>query len=73
MVPTSEFELDHKSYCILYITGTVSRDFLTMVFFIRQLLLVLLDMPRKDFEFFQIIDELFVFVIDSPMYSSPWS
>ncbi len=32
--------------------GTVSRDFLTLVFFIKQLLLVTLDIPKKDFEFF---------------------
>jgi hypothetical protein len=32
--------------------GTVSRDFLTLVFFIKQLLLVPLDMSKKDFEFF---------------------
>ncbi len=32
--------------------GTVSRDFFTLFFFIKQLLLFPLDMPRKDFEFF---------------------
>jgi hypothetical protein len=36
----------------LCLKGTVSRDFLTLVFFIKQLLLVPLDMPKKDFEFF---------------------
>jgi hypothetical protein len=46
----------------------MSRDFLTLVFFIKQLLLVPLDMPRKDFEFFRISKELFVFVIDT----HPW-
>ncbi len=35
-----------------HVKGTVSRDFLTLVFFIKQLLLVPLDMPKKDFEFF---------------------
>jgi hypothetical protein len=30
-------------------------------------------MPRKDLELFQICEELFVFVIDSLAYSSPWS
>ncbi len=43
-------------FCELFFTpalkGTVSRDFLTLFFFIKQLLLVPLDMPRKDFEFF---------------------
>ncbi len=53
--------------------GTVSRDFLTLVFFIKQLLLFPLDMPRKDFEFFRIFKKLFVFLIDSPVYSLPGS
>jgi hypothetical protein len=47
--------------------------FLTLVFFIKQLLLFLLDMPRKDFKFFWIFKKLFVFVIDSPVYSLPGS
>jgi hypothetical protein len=34
------------------IKGTVSRDFLTLVLFIKQLLLVPLDMPRNDYEYF---------------------
>jgi hypothetical protein len=29
--------------------------------------------PRKDFELFRIFEELFEFVIDSPMYSLPGS
>jgi hypothetical protein len=53
--------------------GTVSRDFFTLVFFIKHLLLVPLDTPRKDFEFFQIFKELFEFLIDSPVYSLPGS
>ncbi len=55
------------------VKGTVSRDFLTLVFFIKHLLLVPLDMPRKDFKFFRIFEELFEFVIDSPVYSLPVS
>jgi hypothetical protein len=38
-------------------------------FFIRHLLLVPLDTPRKELEFVRIFEELFEFVIDSPMYS----
>ncbi len=57
--------------CLL--KGTVSRDFLTLVFFIKQLLLVPLDKARQDFEFFRIFEELFEFVIDSPVYSLPGS
>ncbi len=55
------------------IKGTVSRDFLTLVFFIKHLLLVPLDMPRKDYEFFRILEELFEFVIDSPVVNTPRS
>jgi hypothetical protein len=47
---------------IWVVKGTLSRDFLTLVFFIIQFLLVRVDMPRKDFEFFRIFEELFVFV-----------
>jgi hypothetical protein len=54
------------------------------VFLIEQIFLVPLAPPRKDFEFFRIFDEIFVFVInslvyspqrsrDSPAYSSPES
>ncbi len=47
--------------------GTVQRDFLTPFFFIIRLLLVPLDMPRSDFEFFRIFVEIFVFEIYSPL------
>jgi hypothetical protein len=57
----------------LYIKGTVSQDFLTLVFFIKHPLLVSLNTPRKYFKFFQIFKELFEFVIDSPVYSQPGS
>ncbi len=48
----------------------MSRDFLTQVLFSTQLLLVLLDASRKDFKLFWIFEKLFVFAIDSPVYSS---
>ncbi len=41
--------------------------------FIKQLLLVPLDKPRMDFKFFPIIEELFMVLIGSPVYSSPGS
>jgi hypothetical protein len=47
----------------------LSWDFFTLVFFIKQLLLVLWDMHRKDFEFFWIFKELILVAIDSPLYS----
>jgi hypothetical protein len=53
--------------------GTVSRDYLTLFFFIKHLPLVPLNTPRKNFKFFWIFEELFEFVIDSPVYSSPGS
>ncbi len=49
----------------LGLKATVSRDFSCPVFFIKQLLLVPIGMPKTDFEFFRIFAELFVFVIDS--------
>jgi hypothetical protein len=48
------------------IKGTVSRDFLCPVFFIKQCILVPIGMPRNDFKFLWIFVELFVFVINSP-------
>ncbi len=50
----------------------MSRDFSCPVFFIKHLL-VLIGMPRTDFEFFRIFVELFVFVIDSPAMNTPGS
>jgi hypothetical protein len=41
------------------------------VFFIVKQLLLALDTPRKDFEFCRIFAELFIFVIDHPLYSPP--
>jgi hypothetical protein len=37
---------------VLYIKGTASRDCLCPVFFIKQLFLVPVSMPRTDLEFF---------------------
>ncbi len=45
---------------ILYIKGTVQRDFLTPFFFTKWLILVSRDMPQSDFEIFRILTELFV-------------
>ncbi len=43
--------------------GTVSLEFVS-VFSLNEFLLVSSHMPRKDFEFYRIFVELFVFVID---------
>jgi hypothetical protein len=45
--------MDVNVFCCWYIKGTVSWDFLSL-FFMEQLLLVPLDMPRKNFKFCQI-------------------
>ncbi len=42
-------------------------------FFIKQLLLVPMGMPRNDFEFFWFFVDLFVFVIDSLVMNTPGS
>jgi hypothetical protein len=41
------------------------QEIFALVFFIKHFLLVPLDSPRKDFKFFRIFEELFVFIIDS--------
>jgi hypothetical protein len=53
------------------VKGTVSRNFLTLFFFIKQFLLVLLDMPRRDFNIFLVFKELFVCVINSSVMNTP--
>ncbi len=52
--------------------GTVSQYFSSLFFIIKQLLLVPLDISRKDLEFCRIFVEIFIFVIGSPV-SPPWS
>ncbi len=51
----------------------MSRDFSSPVFFIKQLLLVPIGMPRNNFEFFRIFVVLFIFVTDSPVMNTPGS
>ncbi len=51
--------------------GQCHEIFWLWLFFIKHLFLVPLDTPRKDFDFFRIFEELFEFVIDSPVYSLP--
>jgi hypothetical protein len=49
--------------------GTVTQFFLSLIFFIKHLLLVPIDMHRKEFKFFWMLAVLFEFVIDSSVYS----
>jgi hypothetical protein len=62
-----------RSWAYSQLKGTVSRDFSSPVFFIKQFLLVPMGMPSSDFEFFRIFVELFVFVLDSPVVNTPSS
>jgi hypothetical protein len=43
------------------------------VFFIKPLLLVLIDIMRSNFSVYKIFLELFIFESDSPVYSPPGS
>ncbi len=60
----------------LYLKGQCHEIFYSG-FFTKHLLLVPLDMARQDFKFFRIFEELFEFVINSPVNSywgvkTPW-
>jgi hypothetical protein len=47
--------------------GTVSRDFLPLVFFFKQLLLAPVDKPSNNFDFFRIFAEIFDYFGASPV------
>jgi hypothetical protein len=51
--------------------GTVSRDFLPLVFFFKQLLLAQVDKPSNDFNFFRIFGEIFDYFGASPVSMTP--
>jgi hypothetical protein len=53
------------------IKGTVSRDFLPLVFFLKQLLLATVDKPSNDFDFFRIFAEIFDYFSASPVSTTP--
>ena len=57
----------------VFLKGTVSRDFLFLVFFTKQLLLVPIEMPSGLFEFWRIFAEIFAILIDSPVSRTPGS
>jgi hypothetical protein len=48
-----------KSKGLKELKSTVSRDFLPLVFFFKQLLLALVDKPSNNFDFFRIFPEIF--------------
>ncbi len=49
------------------------HEILRLWVFFKQFLLVPLETPRNYFKYFRIFEELFIFVIDSPVYSPPGS
>jgi hypothetical protein len=51
--------------------GTVSRDFLPLVFFFKQLLLAPVDKPSNDFDFFRIFAEIFDYFGASTVSTTP--
>ncbi len=51
--------------------GTVSRDFLPLVFYFKQLLLAPVGKPSDDFDFFRIFAEIFDFSGASPVSLTP--
>jgi hypothetical protein len=51
--------------------GTVPPDFLPLVFFFKQLLLVPVGKPINDFDFFRIFAEIFDFSDASPVSRTP--
>jgi hypothetical protein len=53
------------------ITGTVSPDFLPLVFFFKQLLLAPVDKPSNNFDFFRIFAEIFDYFGASPVSTTP--
>ncbi len=65
---------NNRLWCVnVELKGTVSQDFCRRFFSIKQFLLVPIDILRNNFEFSRIFVELFVFIIESPVYSSPES
>jgi hypothetical protein len=55
----------------VFIKGTVSRDFLPLVFFFKQLLLAPVDKPSNDFDFFRIYAEISDYFGASPVSTTP--
>ncbi len=50
-----------KAFDLSNLKGTVPQDFSPLVFFFKQLLLVPVDKPSNDFDFFRIFAEIFDF------------
>jgi hypothetical protein len=55
------------------VKGTVPRDFLPLVFFFKLFHLGSVDMPRNDFDFFQLFTEIFDYFGASPVSTTPVS
>ncbi len=86
---THNFRLPHQNYQLMgsvwwgypfklgytaaWLKGTVSRDFLPLVFFFKQLLLAPVDKPSNDFDFFRIFAEISDYFGASPVSTTPVS
>jgi hypothetical protein len=62
-----------KHQIIIFLKGTVPRDFLPLVFFFKLFLLGPGDMPRNDFDFFQLFAGIFDNFGASPVSTTPVS
>ncbi len=66
--------LGYRQWLILKVNpikGTVPRDFLPLVFFFKLFLLGPVDMPRNDFDFFWLFEEILNFFGASPVSMTP--
>ncbi len=61
------------NHYFIYLKGTVSRDFLPLIFFFKQLLLAPVDKPSNDYDFFRIFAEIFDYFGASPVSTTPVS
>jgi hypothetical protein len=62
-----------KKCSFAVLKGTVPRDFLPLVFFLKQLLLAPVDKPCNDFDFVRIFAEILDYFSASPVSTTPVS
>jgi hypothetical protein len=55
----------------IFFKGTVPRDFLSVVFFFKQLLLAPVDKTNNDFDFFRLFAEIFDYFSASLVSTTP--
>jgi hypothetical protein len=69
----SSFSCLALNVCLMVLFKGQCHEIFYSGFFIKQLVIVPLNTSGKDFKFFRIFEELFVFVVDLPVYSPPGS